>query len=221
MPDKKNKRSKKGVYELDGSRYPSVTTVIRDILRKEGLERWMAGQMYDVLKYKPYFSKQRAIEMLFQPSSAEMEIGTAVHNIVEHHENTEEYISVLPDTFVGYALAYRAFLEEYGFEDISKEETLASKKYGFAGTYDRFGRLKSGKNALIDIKTGKDLYPEVYLQLSAYKQLLIENKNVQVDEIGGLLLRSDGTFKYEPGEDVLPVFLGLKTAWDWRNRVQR
>lgn len=218
MANRKGERSKKGVYEIDGFQYPSVTTVIRDILRKEGLEIWMAGTMYDALKYKRYLTKRQAIDILFKPSSIEMEIGTAVHSIVEHHENTEEYLKLIPDDFLGYMEAYRAFVKEYGFEDISKEQTLASKKYGFAGTYDRFGRLKSGKNALIDIKTGKDLYPEVYLQLSAYKQLIIENNNVEVDEIGGLLLRANGTFKYEPGEDILPVFLGLKTAWDWRNK---
>lgn len=220
MANNKDLRTKKGVYEIDGSRYPSVTTIIRETLKKEGLERWMAGQIYDLLRYRPTLPKQRALSMVLQPSNAEMQIGTAVHAIVENHEPGDEYLSIIPDDFVGYALAYRKFVEDYGFEDISKEQTLISKQYGYAGTYDRFGKIKTGKNTLIDIKTGKQLYSDVYIQLSAYKQLLKENLDAQVDEIAGLLLKSDGTYEYQAGEDILPVFLGLKSVWDWRDKEE-
>jgi hypothetical protein len=76
---------------------------------------------------------------------------------------------------------------------------------------------------VIDIKTGKYIYDEVELQLSAYKQSLNE-QGQKADRLAVLLL--------ETGKDDLPTgnyvfatrnykfkeFLAAKTLWEWQNQ---
>jgi len=66
------------------------------------------------------------------------------------------------------------------------------------------------------VKTGKDIYPEAYLQLSAYKQALSES-GTEVDEIAVVLLKEDGTYKFGEGESQLEVFLAAKRLWEYKN----
>jgi hypothetical protein len=61
------------------------------------------------------------------------------------------------------------------------ERQLISEKYRYGGTIDIFAEV-NGRRALIDLKTGKNIYREYWLQTAAYAELLKEAGEA-VDEI--------------------------------------
>lgn len=54
------------------------------------------------------------------------------------------------------------------------EVPLVSEKHKYGGTPDVYGEM-DGELTLLDFKTGAAIYPEFFLQVAAYSQLLIEN----------------------------------------------
>jgi hypothetical protein len=61
------------------------------------------------------------------------------------------------------------------FEVVETEVSLVSEKHRFGGTRD--GILVSGRRAIGDVKTSRDIYPEMLLQLAAYGLLDEEHGN--------------------------------------------
>jgi len=59
-------------------------------------------------------------------------------------------------------------------EPILVETPLVSEKYQYGGTPDVYGEM-DGELTLLDFKTGAGIYPEHFIQVSAYSQLLKEN----------------------------------------------
>ena len=93
---------------------------------------------------------------------------------------------------------------------------MPCKKHGYAGTLDIIGTVNGKGVWIIDVKTGKGIYPEAWLQLSAYKAAL-EEEGQEVDEIAVLLLKENGKYVFEKGEPNLEAFLACKTLWEWQN----
>jgi hypothetical protein len=70
------------------------------------------------------------------------------------------------------------------------EQHFADSSLGFAGTVDRVIRL-NGKNILMDIKTSNNLHNSYWLQLAAYKELLVASLDgPAIDEVGILWLNA-------------------------------
>ena len=61
------------------------------------------------------------------------------------------------------------------------EKPLVSNSLGFGGTCDIFAKVND-LYELIDLKTGSGIYPEMFIQVVAYRHLLIEN-NCLVDKV--------------------------------------
>lgn len=84
----------------------------------------------------------------------------------------------------GYVKGALEFFDQLEPEVLHSEVTVFSRKWGYAGTTDIIGRMRFGGTetypCVIDFKTGKAVYPEMGLQLSAY---------ARADFIG----RNDGT----------------------------
>lgn len=74
-----------------------------------------------------------------------------------------------------------------------------------------------------DVKTGKDIYDDVFLQLSAYKQAYEEAGGEEVG-IGVVLLSTGkdgmatGKYKFQEGEYCFQEFLAAKKLWVWQNQ---
>jgi hypothetical protein len=52
---------------------------------------------------------------------------------------------------------------------------VVSKKFGYAGTFDLLAVLKGDTiPSVIDLKTSKDFWPTMALQLAAYREALLE-----------------------------------------------
>lgn len=123
--------------------------------------------------------------------------GSVVHELTERYDAGDE-ISLLGDNGrIDFKLSewsmferYVDFRKRYKFDVIYSEMNMISKKLGFAGTLDRVICM-NGKNYLIDIKTSNAIYPFYWLQLAAYKKLLIESTKMEtIDDVGILWLNA-------------------------------
>jgi len=149
----------------EGKRVPSVTTIL-GILNKPALLHWAWQLGVDGLDYR---------EVRDQAA----DIGTLGHYLIMCHLKGQK-----PDT-AGYSpqdldkaetclIKYWDWEKENPIEPILVEQILVSEQYGYGGTIDCLAKL-NGNLMLIDHKTGRAIYDEMFLQLAAYKQLLAEH----------------------------------------------
>ncbi len=191
--------------------YISVTTVLGCVLHQR-VQAWMR---------RTDGAKQEAI--LAQRSDE----GTSFHDLVEA-DLRGATINVLPEQ----QTAFNKWLELKAAHNITAEETevsVASDKYGYAGTFDIIGQV-DGKRCLMDIKTGW-MSEKAGWQLAAYRNALIEKIGKSDLGMVGIQLRSDGRtnlFTYSHYDwcfnrflDSLGAFRGLyfrklnQANWKW------
>ena len=204
-------------FDTDGTPYVSVTNVL-SVIDKPALRWWFGHEIYLAMVKNPTLAEQEAMASPYQKSDSAKTRGTTVHSIVEAYTHTKEHIKTIPTEFAGYAKAFYNWVEDNDIEIQEHEHTVISKKYGYAGTLDLLVKNRQSKKTfIIDVKTGKDIYPEAFLQLSAYKQALSED-NHHVDHTAVLLLNEEGTYRFGQGEDELEAFLACKRLWEWKNK---
>ena len=206
-----------GFYWVDNNPYPSVTNIIGNTLAKPALRFWFGKTVYRAFAANPSLSEKEALAAPWKLSGDAKDRGSTVHSIVESWKQTKKHLTTIPDQFKGYAEAFYKFVQTNHVEIQEHERTVVSKVYKFAGTLDILSRLNSNKKLMIiDVKTGKGLYPEVELQLSAYRQALKED-GIDAD-MAALLLMEDGTYQFaEYKTDRLDQFLACYTLWRWQN----
>ena len=218
--DLRQKLRRGGFYFIpkDGKEVPyaSVTKII-SVLDKPMIQRWYGQMVYRAVMANPDLDEKDAMNAPYMTSGKAKTRGTIVHSIVENYKSDPTHIEKLNDTYKGYGKAFQSWVEEYNANIIVNEKTVYSDKYRFAGTLDLIVKLnESQKPIILDIKTGKDLYPEVQLQLSAYQQCMKEmGKEVGM---GALLLKPDGTYKFERyDESLIKQFLACKVIYEWKS----
>lgn len=155
---------------------PSVTTVL-GVLNKPALLGWYgkiaatwAVENVEILtKLVADLGHDAAIKAVAQRGAGERDrraaIGTKAHQAVE---SLLAGLIPLPDPDTAPLLEqYQRFAAEWAFVPEWSEAMVASDRYGYAGTFDLYGRLE-GRRVLLDIKTGSFVAPEHGLQLAAY-----------------------------------------------------
>lgn len=213
MNDKSTKRA--GMYFLEGKYYPSVTQIL-SVIDKPALRIWFGKEVYRATALNPEMNEQQALAEPYKTSETAKGRGTSVHDIVEAWENTGR-VAGLTGPYKGYAEAFDSWIKSNNVKLVEHERTVCSDKYRYAGTLDLLVKIGSYDNpTLIDIKTGKDIYQEAHLQVSAYRQAL-EESGTKLQGTAVLLLQEDGTFKYELGKDKLRAFLACKVLWEGLN----
>lgn len=213
--DQRNER-RGGFYWIDGFPYVSVTNVLK-IVDKPAIRYWFGQQVYRAMIKDPTLGERDALSLPYRESDKAKSRGSTVHSIVEAYKQSGTVIEGIPEEFEGYAKAFYSWIKDNDVEIKEQEKTVISKEHGYAGTLDIFGSVKGGGNWIIDVKTGKSIYPEAWLQLSAYKAAMEENGH-KVDEIAVLLLKENGKYSFEQGDPHLDVFLACKDVWIWQNQ---
>lgn len=148
----------------DGVRIPGVTTVL-GILNKPALVIWanrLGLQGIDSSKYRDEMA----------------DIGTLAHQMIVDYfkgikTDTSDYSSNQVDLAENCLLSFWEWEKGHKIDVIIVETPLVSKEYNYGGTIDCFCKL-DGQPTLLDFKTGKAIYPEMFYQLAAYEQLLTE-----------------------------------------------
>ena len=154
------------IYKLqDGTIVPGVTTIL-GILNKPALVPWankLGLQGIDSSKYVDEKAK----------------IGTLAHQMIADYlkgvtTDTSEYSKVQIDQAENATLSFFEWEKTHPIEPVLIEERIVSEEYRFGGTIDCLARL-NGELCLIDFKTSRGIFPEMLIQVVAYRQLLIES----------------------------------------------
>ena len=163
------------------------------------------------------------------------EIGTAVHAVVEWQMRKDlgQEVGACPSLPVEGQAAFAAFQtwrDSVKLKPLMIEQTVWSKKYGFAGTMDWLGEMDLAGDRVVvvgDWKTSKGLYPESNLQNAAYTAALIEMGHLD-DFSGGCIVRLPKS-KDDPGfeeklispeqqREDFQVFLNVLELWRWQEK---
>ena len=212
--DKRNQR-RGGFYWFEGKPYISVTNVLRAI-DKPALRYWFGTQVFLAMVKNPTLSEKEALSAPYKTSDTAKSRGTTIHSIVESFKNTGKIPEGIPEKYAGYANAFQKWMKDNAVELVEQEKTIISKKYGYAGTADLIVR-KGDSIWVCDVKTGKGIYQEAHLQLSAYKQALIEN-GINIERMGVILLKETGNYKFEEVDECFDTFLATKKLWEFLNK---
>lgn len=159
-------------YMVDGYQVPGVTTVL-NVLAKPALIQWANRIGLEGVSVGAYVD-------------ALASIGTCAHYLVSADLKGET-----PDTgdFTANELeAASRCVEKFEEWRLSKDFTvveselqMVSAKHKYGGTLDVLAMV-DGRLNVIDLKTGKGIYPEMLVQAAAYAELAIEAGH-KVEEI--------------------------------------
>lgn len=216
-------------YLVEGESYPSVTTIIKATVPVElswwGMEVGVAGVALLIKRGvlpRPYDPTAVMEELKRQGLTTNDvfwkrgESGTAIHQAVQDYGETGK-IPDLDDfppedhqrikNLAGFLLENRPIF-------IEQEVRTASLLHRYAGTLDarvlfEAGEYK-GKTCLMDVKTGKYVYPESqFPQLAAYENAEVENGMPSTDHQLVLHLPSAGCATLTPSMDTISDFVAL------------
>lgn len=164
-------------YRLDGHKIDGVTTAISTGFPMQ-LKQWAADtaanyavEHWDELAEESLTKRLDRIRYAHRATlSAAALRGTEIHGYGERLVHGEEV--AIPDEHRGPAEAYAHFLDRWQIEPLATETPLANTEYGYAGTADLWARIGARDDvlALIDLKTGRNVFESTALQLAAYRR---------------------------------------------------
>lgn len=236
-------------YRLDdGPWVPGVTSVI-DVISKPALVPWAKGVTADAaLDHLDRFTEILNVDgrppargwligHADQVKDAAASLGSRVHALAEQHDRwvAGEAVLVVDEestTAAPYIDAYRRYLEDWKPEIKSLEQFIYNAAAGYGGTYDAL-ELIDGKMTLRDTKTGKGVYSESRLQLTALSRP--ENiigkadsdktwKMPRIDFCTILHLRPDAyergyqLYRIDPNAADWAAFTGALAIYRWRQQ---
>ena len=192
-----NQKSSKrgGIYWTPEKAYISVTEILK-VIDKPNLRYWFGKEVYLAMVKDPSMSQQAALAAPYKKTEAAMSRGTTVHSIVESYKKIGEKIEVAEE-FDGYTKAFYKWVEDENPSILVQERTIYSNTHGYAGTLDMLAAINHSELPyVIDVKTGKDIYPESFLQTAAYQQCLTE-EGTETMGVGTLLIMENGDYKWQ------------------------
>lgn len=153
---------------------PSVTTILKQYSKGDVLVNWASRSVAEfAVEHMDQWQNlpmDAAVDMLkrapWRHTSNRMALGSAVHAALESWQGGEPVVEDLD--LVPYIAAGIGYLDEHVDHVLEKEVSVYNIQYQYAGTVDVFATLKDGRTAVVDWKSGKAIYPETALQLSAY-----------------------------------------------------
>lgn len=200
-------------YEIDGRKADGVTTLIGDGIPKPALVNWAANTTaayavdhWDALDdMSPSQRLERLKKARYLDLDKAAKRGTEVHGIAEKLAHGEEV--EVPDELAGHIASAVAFLDEWKPKTILTETVVASRKWGYAGTFDYLAELPDGSRPLLDWKTSRSgIYGEAAIQIGAYANADVylngDGEEVPIEELGithglAVWVRADGYSVYE------------------------
>jgi genome maintenance exonuclease 1 len=166
-------------YEIGGSAYPSVTTIL-SLKKTEELKEWRSKVGEDVAKWEMGRAARR---------------GNALHKLVEQYikNETPSIRDVLP---LGMFRLLKPYLDKIDNVHLL-ESVMYSKKLTIAGQVDCIAEY-NGKLSVIDFKSANKERQEswienYFLQTTAYGMMYEELYGKPIEQIVVLLAAEDGT----------------------------
>lgn len=235
---------------------PGVTSIV-GMLPKPFLQRWSANMAADLaLDSFDYLrdmaerdrdgAKRYIAGAAYRYTDIRAKLGSRAHDAFERLMNGEEIDYVHAD-IVKHVAYFREFLAAVNPELVRAEDVAWSYEHGYAGSFDAILRIwvraedngsvtitpdRSGRPVLVmvDYKTSKSTYPDVALQLSAYRfaDVIIDADGNEIampemDSAAVLHITEEGwDFKgVRADRDVFDHFLTLKKTFSWDREVSK
>lgn len=179
-------RNRLGYYNTPYGRFLSVTNVLDHGVPKPALPHWAAREVARcAVDNIPKLARARgrgAREELFNwlRNAAETKrddaaaLGSAVHNVIEAHVLGEPIPEPAPEQ-MPFIVAFHRFVADHRPEWEATELVVCNPEDGWCGKADWWARLpRLGRVLLLgDNKTGKNVYDDAGLQLSAYRRATV------------------------------------------------
>jgi len=143
------------------------------------------------------------------------DFGTVVHRVCELYDRGEMCQYSYDPAIDPWLNGYKKFLKEFRPKWNVIEEPLISKVWGFSGTPDRAGIIRSIQWE-IDLKTGTEDASH-QLQTAGYEILIEENLKIKIKKRASLYLMPDDFRLVEhKNRSDRSVFIGLAQAFNWK-----
>lgn len=168
-------------YTFDGVTYPGVTNILRVLDKSDALMAWAARntaeaaveQLANLPSLIASVGPEGVVKALTSRSSWKRDeaasLGTEVHrlaDLVTSAPDTE--LTITDDGTRKRVMAYAEWWATSGWTLRLSEAAVVHPLVGYGGTFDLLAKDRDGKTVLADIKTGKGVYREAALQLTAY-----------------------------------------------------
>ena len=225
---------------ITGEKRIGVPSVL-SMLPKPFLPRWAAKVVAEeaidtigpVMSLVADGKRDAAIQMLkgapWRSSGDAASTGTALHDIAEQLNRGEDPGRIHPDLQPSVD-HYKAFLDDWQPEFVEVEATAWGPDEDlWAGTMDAVIKL-DGEQLIWDLKTGRGVYEEVALQLTAYSRARCikepDGTERPMPEVSGgavLHLRPDGyrLIPVQISDDIYRVFQSLLVVAHWDAEMKK
>lgn len=170
----------------DGTVVPGATT-ITGLLNKPYLIRWANDLGLEGIDSSTYTDEAAKTGSLAHAMIQADLQGTQI--------DKAQYSPIQVDLAENALLSWFEWKKRHIIEPVHCEVPFVSDRMKYGGTVDCYCKL-DGKPTLLDFKTGKAIYPEYFVQLAAYAELLREN-GYPVDECRILRVGRDATEGFE------------------------
>lgn len=184
-------------YRWQGRDLPSVTSIRRMAGIPFGLHNWSLGEVINHAVENTFLHNDRLLGLNGKEPTAEAalirhelraaatakrdraaELGTAVHDVAAAGRAVEEVDEELRPRLA----QYLDWLKVSGASIVGSEFQVWNLTAGYAGTIDLLCQLGDGSVWLVDLKTGKGVYPDHNLQVEAYAHAEFVGADDVVDE---------------------------------------
>lgn len=203
----------------------AVTEILGKSIAKPSLQYWKVKIATQTALADPTLSESEVMKEAGKISGIAASRGKTVHSLTEASDTQGTTINVatLPPKIRPYMEAFNKFKGDMKPKLIHNEEIVFSRTHQYAGTLDRIYEI-NGKRALVDIKTSKDFYRDMSLQLSAYRNaefIYTKDKKIvpfpELDDMFILLLGDDGNYAIRQMTDSFDVFLSALNIYKFLN----
>jgi hypothetical protein len=161
-------------YTFEGIDYISVTSMRKVLGMPYPLHNWVLNQMMDaviahpgIIRVAPGESNDDARKRMRAAATVERdraaERGTEVHAAIASGRPIHE----APEELRPFIHSYAKAVLDLSIKPLLTEKQVFNKTMGYAGSFDLLAMVK-GVPTVIDLKTGKGIYPEHALQGYSY-----------------------------------------------------
>jgi len=166
-------------YTFEGKTYPGVTGILKIIDKSDALMGWAARNTAEaavaLMETMPALYASVGPEGIVKALTSRANwkrdeaasLGSDVHSWAELVTRGET-LPILPEGVRAHVLGYLDWWKESGWTLRVSEAMVVSPEMGYGGTIDLLARDRDGKTVLADLKTGRGIYSEAVLQLTAY-----------------------------------------------------
>ena len=229
------------VNPVTNDKVPGVTSIL-SMLPKPFLQHWAAKMVAEhaVDNVSSYIGlvmhgqRQAAVDLLKAAprryTTERADIGTDVHDAFDQLSKGETLGRVTPEV-EPYLKHFDQFVKDFQPNFLMTEETIFSDKHRYAGTFDWIAEI-GGEVVVGDWKTTRQTYPEVGLQLAAYRyaDYVQRSDGAQVPlpkniSGGAVFHMSPDAYELIPmkcDEEIFEVFLALRnTVFEWDKDISK